>query len=153
MVGLLSQGNYVSMGGWMGATPDGRMRGDSLANATNPTIFAPQNGPTAALKSAARAIDAYHTPNGITFNQRMDPASIMSPREVSKWADLIRSHFDAGGQQVQYNIVEPGTLKLAQVHPEEYRDLVVRVGGYSAVFIELNEEVQNSIIARAETAL
>ena len=153
MVGLLSMGNYVSMGKWMGATPDGRKRGDSLADATNPTVYAPQYGPTAALRSAARAIDAYHTPNGVTFNQRFDAASVMSPREVSKWADLVRSYIDNGGQQVQYTIVDTETLRMAQDCPEEYRDLFVRVGGYSAVFIELSKEVQNSIIARAESTL
>jgi len=150
VMGLLSMGNYVTLGEMTGATPDGRLSGTPLADSTSPSIFAPQNGPTAAHRSAARAIDAYHTPNGITFNQRFNLTAVGSPRDISKWMDLVRSYMDMGGQQVQYTVVDSQTLREAQKDPSTYRDLIVRVGGYSAVFVELSKEVQDTIIQRAE---
>jgi formate C-acetyltransferase len=153
VVGLISMSNYVSLGHWLGATPDGRRSGTPLADATSPSSLAPGAGPTATHRSAARAIDAYHVPNGLTFNQRFGTASVSTPRELSKWADLVRSYMEDGGLQVQYTVVSQEDLKRAQRHPGEYRDLIVRVGGYSAVFVELSREVQDTIIARAELAL
>jgi formate C-acetyltransferase len=89
----------------------------------------------------------------VTFNQRFNATSIMSPRELSKWADLVRGYVDAGGQEVQYNVVDQEALRRAQEHPEEYRDLIVRVGGYSAIFVDLSKDVQDSIIARGELGM
>ncbi len=153
VVGLISMANYVSLGRWLGATPDGRRSGERLADATSPSPYAPAASPTATHRSAARAIDGYHVPNGVTFNQRFGTASVSTPRELSKWADLVRSYMEDGGVQVQYTIVDSSDLKRAQEHPEEYSDLIVRVGGYSAVFVELSREVQDSIIARAEPSV
>ena len=150
VMGLLSMGNYVTLGEMTGATPDGRKSGTPLADSTSPSIFAPVKGPTAAHRSAARAIDAYHTPNGVTFNQRFNLTAVGSPRDISKWMDLVRSYMDMGGQQVQYTVVDSETLRDAQKDPSTYRDLIVRVGGYSAVFVELSKEVQDTIIQRAE---
>lgn len=152
VVGLISMSNYVSLGRWLGATPDGRRSGTPLADATSPSSLAPALGPTATHRSAARAIDAYHVPNGVTFNQRFGTTSLSSPRELSKWADLVRSYMEDGGLQVQYTVVSHDDLKRAQQQPEAYRDLIVRVGGYSAVFVELSKEIQDTIIARAEQA-
>jgi formate C-acetyltransferase len=148
--GLISIGSYMTLGRRLGATPDGRRRGEPLADATSPSIYAPVCGPTATHRSAARAIDPYRTPNGVTFNQRFNYTSVMSSREVSKWADLVRGYISDGGVAVQYTVVDREALKRAQVHPEEYRDLIVRVGGYSAIFVELSRDLQDSIIARAE---
>jgi formate C-acetyltransferase len=150
VMGLISMANYVALGRWLGATPDGRCRGAPLADAASPSAFARHAGPTATHRSAARAIDGYHVPNGITFNQRFSTASISTPRELSKWADLVRTYMEDGGVQVQYTVVSREELMRAQQRPEEYRDLIVRVGGYSAVFVELSREVQDTIIARAE---
>lgn len=150
VMGLLSMGNYVTLGAMTGATPDGRKSGAPLADATSPSSFTPLFGPTSAHRSAARAIDAYHTSNGVTFNQRFNLTAVGSPRDVNKWMDLVRSYMDLGGQQVQYTIVDSETLREAQKDPLTYRDLMVRVGGYSAVFIELSKEVQDTIIERAE---
>ncbi|MEA4908365.1 MAG: hypothetical protein GYA17_20620 [Chloroflexi bacterium] len=149
-VGLISMGNYVPLGHWVGASPDGRKQGDSLSDSTAPSTLAPVVGPTATHRSAARAIDSYRTANGVTFNQRFNATSVMTSREVSKWADLVRDYVDACGMEVQYTVVDGAALRLAQANPGEYRDLLVRVGGYSAVFVELSKEVQDSIIARAE---
>jgi len=153
VVGLMSMSNYVALGRWLGATPDGRRAGMPLADATSPSSLAPAAGPTATHRSAARAIDAYHVPNGVTFNQRFATESVSTPRELSKWADLVRSYMEDGGLQVQYTVVSGEDLRQAQQHPEQYRDLIVRVGGYSAVFVELSREMQDTIIARAELAL
>ncbi|MBI2941400.1 MAG: hypothetical protein HYY04_13280 [Chloroflexi bacterium] len=150
VAGLISMGSYVTLGRRVGATPDGRRAGERLADATSPSIYAPAAGPTATHRSAARAIDTSRTPNGVTFNQRFNATSITTARELSKWADLVREYVDAGGQEAQYTVVDRATLRRAQEHPEEYRDLVVRVGGYSAVFVELSRELQETIIARTE---
>ncbi len=151
--GLISMGTYVSLGRQVGATPDGRTSGERLADATSASPLAPAAGPTATHRSAARAIDTYRTPNGVTFNQRFNGATVAGPRELSKWADLVRGYFEAGGQQAQYTVVDRDTLLLAQARPEEFRDLIVRVGGYSAFFVELSREVQESVIARAAPGL
>ncbi len=149
-VGLISMGNYVTLGKWMIASPDGRKKGEPLADATSPSYYAPVVGPTATHRSAARTIDPYRVPNGVTFNQRFNATAVMSPRELSKWADLVRDYVDRCGMEVQYTVVDGESMRRAQKHPDEYRDLIVRVGGYSAVFVELSKDVQDSIIARAE---
>jgi len=152
VVGLISMGNYVTLGKAVGATPDGRKKGDPLSDSTSPSTLAKVNGPTAAHRSAARAIDAVNIPNGVTFNQRFNYTVLSSRRDLSKWADLVKSYMDDGGMEVQYTIVDENQLRDAQLHPERYRDLIVRVGGYSAYFVELTKEVQDSIIARSELA-
>ena len=149
-VGLISMGSYVTLGHKLGPTPDGRHRGERLADACSPSSLAPAAGPTATHRSAARAIDPLRTPNGVTFNQRFNATAVGGPRELAKWADLVRAYVEAGGQEVQYTVVDGEALRRAQQRPREYRDLVVRVGGYSAVFVELSQELQDSIIARAE---
>ena len=150
MTGLISMSNYVPVGKYTGATPDGRKSGEPLADATSPSRYAPNLGPTATHKSVARAIDPYRVPNGVTFNQRFNATAVMSERELSKWSDLVREFVESNGVEVQYTIVDSATLRDAQEKPQEYRDLFVRVGGYSAAFVELSREVQDSIIARAE---
>lgn len=151
--GLISMGHYVTLGRLVGATPDGRGRGEPLADSTAPSSLATVAGPTATHSSVTRAVDGYRVPNGLTFNQRLSVTSIMSPRELSKWVDLVRAYVEAGGPQVQYTVVDGEELKKAQQHPEQYRDLFVRVGGYSALFVDLSKDVQDSIMARTEQGL
>ncbi|MHB1134953.1 MAG: pyruvate formate lyase family protein [Chloroflexota bacterium] len=150
VVGLISMGSYVTLGRKLAATPDGRTSRERLADSVSPSHYAPAAGPTAAHRSVARAIDPLRTPNGVTFNQRFNATAIGGPRELSKWADLVRAYVDAGGMEVQYTVVDAEAMRRAQQHPEEYRDLIVRVGGYSAIFVELSKELQDSIIARAQ---
>jgi pyruvate-formate lyase len=150
VVGLISMANYVPLGKWVGATPDGRKSGERLADSTSPSHLAPNFGPTATHRSNARAIDGLRTPNGVTFNQRFNATAVNSPRDLNKWADLVRSFMEDGGMEVQYTVVSMEELREAQIHPAENRDLIVRVGGYSAVFVELGKDVQESIIARSE---
>ncbi len=151
--GLISMGSYIPLGKTTGATPDGRRAGDPLSDSTSPSLLAPALGPTAAHRSATKVIDTVHTPNGVTFNQKFNLAAVETERELSKWADLVRTYVESGGQSVQYNVVDAATLRAAQKDPREYRDLIVRVGGYSALFVDLSEELQDTIIARADQSL
>jgi pyruvate formate-lyase/glycerol dehydratase family glycyl radical enzyme len=153
VTGLISMSNYVPVGHYTGATPDGRKSGEPLADSTSPSVYAPVVGPTAAHRSMARAIDPYRVPNGVTFNQRFNSTAVMSERELNKWSDLVREFVDACGVEAQYTVVDSATLRDARKNPDQYRDLFVRVGGYSAVFVELSTEVQDSIIARAEQSI
>jgi len=80
----------------------------------------------------------------------MHPGPLQTSAGMSKWANLIRTYFDLGGWEIQFNVVSAETLKAAQQHPEDYKDLVVRVVGYSAFFVELEKVVQDDIISRTE---
>ena len=152
-MGLISMGNYVTIGKETWATPDGRKTGETLADSTSPSVYAPNYGPTATHNSVVRTVEHQHFPNGQTFNQRLSLSSISNARDIKKWSNLVQVFVDNQGISVQYNVVDNIILKDAQKHPKEYRDLLVRVGGYSALFVELNREVQDSIIKRAELVL
>ena len=151
--GLISMDSYITLGQWTGATPDGRYAQEHLSDSVAPSGYAQHKGATARHMSAARAIDAYHTTNGVTFNQRFGQSTVNTERDIQKWADLVRTYMDAGGQQIQYLVLDSEELKDAQKHPDDYRDLLVRVGGYSAVFVDLTKELQDSIIAREELSV
>lgn len=151
--GLISMDSYITLGQWTGATPDGRFAQEHLSDSVAPSRYAQHKGATARHMSAARAIDAYHTTNGVTFNQRFGQSTVNTERDIQKWADLVRTYMDAGGQQIQYLVLDSEELKDAQIHPDDYRDLLVRVGGYSAVFVDLTKELQDSIIAREELSV
>ena len=103
-------------------------------------------------KSAAK-IDTWRSTNGVIFNCKFTTAAVAGERELSKWADLVRTYILLKGQAVQYTVVDGEALREAQKHPEEYKDLIVRTGGFSAFFVELNKETQDSIIARTEHEL
>ncbi|SCI44211.1 4-hydroxyphenylacetate decarboxylase large subunit [uncultured Roseburia sp.] len=151
--GLISMDSYITLGHQTGATPDGRRAGEHLSDSVAPSRYSDSRGITARHFSAARAIDTYHTTNGVTFNQRFSMTTVNTSRDIAKWADLVRTYMDAGGQQIQYLVVSAEDLKEAQKNPDEYRDLLVRVGGYSAVFVDLTKELQDSIMAREELAV
>jgi pyruvate-formate lyase len=141
---------HMTWGETTGATPDGRAAGEHLADGTSPSPYAPALGPTETHISMARAVDTAHTVNGIIFNCKFSQTSVLNDREISKWMDLVRTYVGMSGQQVTYNIVDNKTLIEAQNRPEQYTDLWVRVGGYSAKFIDLSKELQDEIIARTE---
>ena len=154
VAGFFSMGHYITRGEVTAATPDGRRRGEALADSgVSPSVYAPVVGPTATHRSVARVVDAYRMVNGITFNQRLSQTAVSNPREVAKWADLVRAYVDLGGQAVQYTVVDGRALREAQRHPERYQDLIVRVGGYSARFVDLGRDMQDTVIARAEQQL
>jgi len=147
--GFFSMTTYVFIGSETWATPDGRGIGDPLSDAMSPSTGVDLEGPTRLHKSGAK-IDTWRTTNGVLFNCKFTTAAVAGERELSKWADLVRTYILLRGQSVQYTIVDNMSLKEAQKNPEEYRDLIVRTGGYSAFFVELDKETQDSIIARTE---
>ena len=105
-------------------------------------------GPTAVMRSAAKIMDI-HANRAAVLNQKFSPALLATRENIMKLASMIRTFFeDYLGWMVQYNILSREQLLAAKAHPEEYRDLLVRIGGYSAYFVELSKEVQDDIIAR-----
>ena len=135
-----------------GATPDGRERGEPLADG----IAAPQgydkNGPTAIIKSVT-AIRQSEFPNGTLMNLKFHPTALAGKDGWKKLAVLMQTYFEMGGMELQINIISTETLKDAQKNPDKHRDLVVRVAGFSAYFVELHPSGQADLIRRTELAM
>ena len=130
------------------ATPDGRKAAKPFASSCNP-YNVDKNGPTGVLRSVSR-ID-FTNVLGAPVNIRMHPSAIgKNPEMQKKWASLIRTYFKMGGEQLQPTVVSTDVLKAAQKHPDEYLNLVVKVGGYRAYFVDLGHEIQNEVISRSE---
>ena len=140
---------HIPYGFLSGATPDGRKAMMPLSDACSPAQGSDVNGPTATIKSVSN-LEHVNLVHGTVFNMKMSPAALQTPAGMAKWANLIRTYFDLGGWEMQFNVVSAETLRKAQEHPEEYKDLVVRVVGYSAFFVELDRIVQDDIIRRTE---
>lgn len=147
--GLYPVSNNVHLGSQVGATPDGRGANQPLADGVSPTRGMDVNGPTAAANSVAK-LDHFIAASGTLFNQKFNPSSLKNDNGLKNLASLIRGYFDEKGMHVQFNVIDKAVLIDAQKHPEQYRDLVVRVAGYSAQFICLDKNVQDDIIARTE---
>jgi pyruvate-formate lyase len=138
----------VPQGMVVGATPDGRRAGEPLADNNSPAAGTDINGPTAAIRSVAR-LDHTRFSNGTVFNLKFHPSVFSGGGErLRRFAALIRTFFELGGFQVQFNILSAETLAQAQKHPESYRSLVVKVAGYSAQFVMLDRSLQDQIIER-----
>ena len=142
----------VYFGKSTGATPDGRRAGDSLADAISPIQGYDRNGPTAYLRSAAK-LPHLTLSNGDQLNIRFTPTSVTGNMGAEKLKNLMQTYFNLGGHQVQFNVISTDELHAAQKNPTEYRDLVVRIAGFSTYFIALNPDVQNDFIKRTELAL
>ena len=143
----------VPSGAAVGATPDGRKARAPLAEGSSPARGTDVEGPTAVFKSVAK-LPTDRILGGVLLNQKLTPAMLAAPAARQKLSSLLRTFFgELKGWHVQYNVVDRETLIEAQKHPEEYRDLVVRVAGYSAFFNTLSPETQNDIIARTEQQL
>jgi pyruvate-formate lyase len=140
---------HMTYGLLCGATPDGRKAGTPLSDACSPAQGTDVNGPTATIKSVSN-LEHINLVQGTIFNMKMHPGPLETHAGMSKWANLVRTYFDLGGWEIQFNVVSAETLREAQKHPEDYKDLVVRVVGYSAFFVELEKAVQDDIIARTE---
>jgi formate C-acetyltransferase len=134
------------------ATPDGRKAGTPLADACSPSQGTDLAGPTASVKSVAK-VEHINCACGTVYNMRLHPATVQDRAGMAKWSDLIRTYFDLGGWELQFNTVDVETLRKAQKHPEQYRDLLIRVVGYSAHFVDLDKAIQDDIISRTEHAL
>ena len=143
---------HIIYGMLCGATPDGRKAGEPLSDSVSPAQGTDVNGPTAAIKSVAN-LEHINFAQGTIFNMKMHPGPLESKAGMLKWANLIRTYFDLGGWEIQFNVVDAETLREAQMHPEKHEDLVVRVVGYSAFFVELDKSVQDDIISRTEHAM
>lgn len=137
---------HVYFGNKVGATADGRQAHEPLSEGISPVQGADANGPTAVLKSAAK-IDHLRT-GGTLLNQKFTRQIFDSPEGVDKIAHLVRTYFRMDGHHIQFNVVTAETLHAAQKHPEKYRDLIVRVAGYSDYFVDLTQELQDEIIRR-----
>ncbi|NLI52799.1 MAG: glycyl radical protein [Clostridiales bacterium] len=143
----------VPQGAGTCATPDGRHKGDPLAEGCSPTHAADVNGPTSVFKSVSK-LPTDKITGGVLLNQKVSPSMLENPRDRQKLLLLLRTFFNAlKGFHVQYNVVSRETLLDAQVHPENHKDLIVRVAGYSAFFNVLSRQTQDDIIARTEQVL
>jgi formate C-acetyltransferase len=131
-----------------GATPDGRKAGEAESDGISPAQGADRNGPTAVIKSAAK-MDHART-GGTLLNQKFTPKVVEGQEGIDHMAHLVRSYFKLDGHHIQFNVVTAKTLREAQEHPEQHRDLIVRVAGYSDYFCDLTPALQNEIIARTE---
>lgn len=147
-INLLPTTCHVYFGSVIGATPDGRLAKKPLSEGISPSQGADKNGPTAVIKSAAK-IDHLRT-GGTLLNQKFTPQILEDETGRDKVLQLIRSYFKMDGHHIQFNVVDVETLKKAQVEPENYGDLIVRVAGYSDYFVNLGEDLQNEIIYRTE---
>jgi formate C-acetyltransferase len=132
----------------IGATPDGRRAGTPLSEGISPVQGADRHGPTAVIRSVAK-MDHVRT-GGTLLNQKFTPQLLSSDAGLEKLVQLIRTYFKLDGHHIQFNVVDADTLRAAQAHPEQYRDLIVRVAGYSDYFCDLTEALQEEIIARTE---
>jgi len=139
----------IPMGKVVEATPDGRRAGEPLADGISPVQGRDLQGPTAVLLSVAK-IEHIKASNGTLLNMKFPPDLLEGEKNAQKFSCLLRAFVDLGIWHVQFNVVSEKTLRDAQEHPDKYPDLIVRVAGYSAFFVELDREVQDDIISRTE---
>ena len=140
----------IGLGMVCGATPDGRLAGEPISEGgISPSQGSNNSGATSSMMSVAR-LDHTKLRHGEVLNLRMNPSAVSTDEKLRKFESMIRTYVDMGGFLVQFNIVSTETLKDAQLHPENHRDLIVRVATYAAYFIELGPEMQNDIIRRME---
>ncbi|PKQ60321.1 glycyl radical enzyme [Labilibaculum filiforme] len=147
-INMLPTTCHVYFGNVMGASADGRLAGKPLSEGISPFQGADTKGPTAVVKSASK-IDHLRT-GGTLLNQKFSPSFMANDTGITQVMNLVRSYFRMDGHHIQFNVVSVETLKDAQKHPENYKDLIVRVAGYSDYFNDLGEDLQNEIIQRNE---
>jgi trans-4-hydroxy-L-proline dehydratase len=147
-INMLPTTSHVYFGSVIGATPDGRNAWLPLSEGISPFQGVDHNGPTSVIKSASK-IDHLLT-GGTLLNQKFSPSFFEDEDSYEKLTALIRSYFSLDGHHIQFNVVNAETLRDAQKHPEKYRDLIVRVAGYSDYFNDLGDDLQNEIIKRTE---
>lgn len=147
--GLYPVSANVPLGAQTGATPDGRLAHTPVADGVSPSAGKDVHGPTAAANSVAK-LDHGIASNGTLFNQKFHPSALSGENGLENFVNLIRSYFDQKGSHMQFNVVDKETLLDAQRHPEQYKHLVVRVAGYSALFTTLSKSLQDDIIRRTE---
>ena len=147
--GLYPVSANVPLGGQTGATPDGRLAHKPIADGVSPTAGKDIKGPTAAANSVSK-LDHSIASNGTLFNQKFHPSALSGRAGLENFVSFIRGYFDQKGSHIQFNVVSKETLLDAQKNPEQYKTLVVRVAGYSALFTSLSRSLQDDIINRTE---
>ncbi len=147
-INLLPTTAHIYFGQVTGATPDGRKAYAPLSEGISPVQGMDINGPTAVIKSAGK-IDHLRT-GGTLLNQKFTPHFLSDQNRINKLAHLIRAYFEMNGHHIQFNVVSADTLRAAQKNPEKYRNLIVRVAGYSDYFVNLELVLQDEIIKRTE---
>ena len=147
---MLSTTCHVYFGKIMGATPNGRLAHKSISDGTSPSHGADTNGPSAVIKSLTK-LDQTKS-GGTLLNQRFLPSLLKRDEDLKKLGHLVRSYFALGGHHIQFNIVDTATLYAAQENPEDYKDLLVRMAGYSDYFNDMNADLQQEVIDRTENA-
>ena len=139
--------NYIPAGSVIGATPDGRKSGTPLTEGVSPHAGTDLTSPTAAMRSVAKINHDIHS-GGTLLNVKLAPELLKTERSLKNLAAIIRAYFALGAFHVQFNVISAETLRKAQEHPEDYRDMLVRVAGYSTQFVNLSREAQDAIIER-----
>jgi len=147
-VDMLPTTSHIYFGSVTGATPDGRTAGAPVSEGISPSQGMDRVGPTGVIRSAAKMDQARTC--GTLLNMKLSPAVLEGEEGIAKFADLIRTYFRLGGHHLQFNVVSADMLREAQAHPDEHRDLLVRVAGYSDYFCALSRPLQDEIIARTE---
>ncbi|QAT43267.1 glycyl radical protein [Aminipila luticellarii] len=142
-----TQSYNVVLGRMIGATPDGRHAFTAMADNVSPMIGMDVNGPTAVVNSV-NAVDSTIPQSGMLLNQRFDPAIVKGEKGKDILEAVLRAHFKKNGDHLQLNVVDDETLRAAQKEPEKYRNMLVRVAGYSAFFVDLDKNIQENIIQR-----
>jgi formate C-acetyltransferase len=147
-INLLPTTAHIYFGRMTGATADGRLAGEAVSEGVSPVQGADRKGPTAVIKSLGK-MDHVRT-GGTLLNQKFTPQLLADDAGIKGLKDLVRSYFKLMGHHIQFNVVTAGLLREAQAQPEKYRDLIVRVAGYSDYFVDCSTELQNEIIHRTE---
>ena len=145
--GMYSVTTHNAFGLFTGALPSGRLPSTPLSNGASPVVSAPVNGMTAVLRSVT-SIDYTLYSNGMAFTLSLDPSYIAGDDGLESIVSLLKSYVELGGMHIQFNLVDPETLRDAQTNPSSYRNLIVRVAGYSAYYVDLGKAVQDEIIGR-----
>ena len=145
--GMYSVSTHIPFGIMTGALPSGRYEGMPLSNGASPALGNSRNGMTATIKSVSK-IDYTQYANGIAFTLNVDPSLLKDSNDANYLTALMKSYFKLGGMQIQFNVLKQEDLISAQSNPEKYRDLLVRVAGYSAYFVDMAKEAQDEVIGR-----
>ena len=147
-INMLPTTCHVYFGDVMMASPNGRLAHKPVSEGISPEKGADTNGPTAVVKSCAK-MDHLQT-GGTLLNQKFTPSVVAGEEGLDQMANLVRTYFNMDGHHIQFNVIDKETLIQAQKHPEDYKDLIVRVAGYSDHFRNLSKALQDEIIERTE---
>ena len=150
--GTFGASDHVVQGEITWATPDGRKTGQPIADASSPAQGRDVNGPTGVFVSST-SFDHSHFMDGMALNLKIHPSALVAGDGISKLEDMTKAYFEQGGMEVQYNVVDGKTLRKAQARPDDYHNLVVRIAGFSAYFVDMTPAMQDDIISRAEHSI